>query len=219
MAESPVFQIIETIKKPRNLESFYSEAKTLRIYPYGAAEPLVLSNISPLSTIYDLKMGIYKNIGVAPEHQFLARKPSRKMESYFPVDFLWTKFGSKSEMPLVNPTAQAEVQRQASQFVDSAGEQRRELNYSSRLRILLENYLGRMNPQPTELYLFTYQQIKSQYANISERIWYGSIYPYFPMITYGKDVISEAILVTRVNQLDEKEKIYQISLMECWKLT
>lgn len=205
MAELPVDRIIKTIKEPRNLGSFYSEAINLRIKVYGREDPITLERISPFSSIYDVKIGIYKVTGIPPEHQFLARQGLS--QTLFPVDYLWTKVGEAREINLVNPMNTQAVSKQSVTFVDATGE-RRILGYSGRLRIQFENYISQLNPQPKELYLFSYSQIKQQYPSMSERIWFGSIYPYFPLLTYGKDTIPEGLMDVRLKQYSAKEQVY-----------
>ena len=202
MEELPVDSLIKSIKEPRNLGSFYTEAGSIRIRQVSG-EVLNLEKLSPFATISDLKLAIYKRTGTAPEMQCLARK---SLETYFPIDYLWTKPGDTRELALVSPMVPRAVSKQAPIFVDAAGE-RRILSFSSRQRIQYENYLARLNPKPQELYLFTYEAVKGQYAEMSERIWYGSLYPYFPLLSYGRDTVSQSNLEKRVKQFDGKQEI------------
>ena len=96
---------------------------------------LTLSNFFPFLTVADLKLAIYKELKVAPDHQFLCIQPAASIIR--PVDYFWSLPGLKKEIPLANPLDSKKVAAQAVQFVDENGT-RRLLSYTGRQRLTYE---------------------------------------------------------------------------------
>ena len=164
---------------------------------------LTLSNFFPFLTVADLKLAIYKELKVAPEHQFLCIQPAASIIR--PVDYFWSLPGLKKEIPLVNPRDSAKVASQAVQFVDENGT-RRPLNYTGRQRLTYEE-LADTIIKGRKLHLFLYEDLKQ--ADLSERAWNGTLYPYFPNLTHEKDTVDQKALDLRSRLYEQTEVFTQ----------
>jgi len=217
-------KIIEVIKSPERrgrLATFYSESKGPRIILHTPGSPdrevPLKQKIYPFYTVYDLKIAISHalqtdetllSLRVAPEYQFLAVK---QLDYFFPLDFYHTRPGTKSQITISSPVDAVRTKKQAIQFVEDSGS-RKILGFESRQRILYETLL---NTPPfakaaEEYHLFLYDDIKAQYTDITERIWNGLLYPYFPLLSYERDEIDAARFRTMLERFKGMTKFVNI---------
>jgi len=164
---------------------------------------LTLSNFYPFLTVADLKLAIYKELKVAPDHQFLCIQPAASIIR--PVDYFWSLPGLKKEIPLVNPLDSKKVTTQAVQFVDENGT-RRLLSYTGRQRLTYEE-LNTTVVKDRKLHLFIYEDLKQ--PDLSERAWNGLLYPYFPNLTHEKDAVDQKALDLRSRLYEQSEVFIQ----------
>jgi hypothetical protein len=175
--------------RPALLDSF-SEIEDFQIkviiHHESDMEEIILDNIYPFLTLYDLKLLIYMKKdyqpSYEPSHVFFARQIVKR---YVPIDYLWyigasSIFSIKDPFELVRGDLPIDVR-----FVDSQGN-KRILKGVDRRGVLLEDFLPKQLTEMPIFHVFLYDDMKNLIPGerpISQKEWNGRLLPFFPTLS------------------------------------
>jgi len=211
MAEDPLKPFLKRLRsKPDYLESFRDAVSPLRapiqIYhfsaPDRAPERFTLTPY-PFQTLYDLKVLIYQHLrkdpSAHPMFQCLLipavveeEDPAKLAVYYRSFEYEYNKTEGDEEvstLQLIPPFERVGGPSADTEFVSETG--KRLLQFVSRSRMTLENFLD--VDEPVVLHLFLFKDIlplMNEGLRASEREWFGRISPYFPDVLLDTSSVS-----------------------------
>jgi hypothetical protein len=202
--ESPTYEeefktFVEKITKPKTIASL--EYDSFKIVYNN--EEIIIDDIFNINTVYDLKLAIYEKFGLedfaAPNNQLiLLRAPVKDGNEM--LDFSW-------DHTLQNPLfVVSRKEPLLSEFVTSEGA-KRIVDIQLYDNMLLEKRLRK-----SIIHLYFFKDIVSYYNGpqpISEKEYYGRIYPYFPLLRINQTYPNESeksILQTKYTFFKKKKE-------------
>ena len=202
--ESPTYEedfqdFVKSITKPKLLTSLQYDS--FKIMYNG--ETIELDDIFSINTIYDLKLAIYEKFGfedyAAPNNQLILLNKHNDI-----LDYKWEGYLLKN--PLFVASGKEPI---LTDYVSSDGSKK--INDI----IIYDNVLLEKRLTKDMLQLYFFKDIMGLYTGvkpISEKEYYGRLYPYFPFLKINQTYPNESeksILQTKYNLYKKKKEYLQ----------
>lgn len=242
MAEDIYTPFFKNFFLPQYESSFRGDFEEVRVLYFTSRDSTpreIKLQAYPFMTLYDLKIMLYQHfrneISAHPSFQSLLIPLPQMVEEndelrfitdtehigtdYRTFEYLYTKVESTTPFNIMDPFLRASGEAVDLQFVSESGA--RSINYISRARMTLEDFMTEMKLESLTLHLFLYKDIVPGLRSdlrTSEREWRGRISPYYPDLAINQQLTSLPIelmkraavydayvtnMITQLEHLDE----------------